>query len=73
MTDPEFSWVCMSENKICIKDLCWSVWMMDYDPRELSGVSTDGPKVDRVLQKQIGPSVRSYNFVQVLYHEAWTL
>jgi hypothetical protein len=41
-----FSWVCMSENKVCTKDPCWSVGTI-YDPRELSGVSTVGPGIGR--------------------------
>jgi hypothetical protein len=40
--------VCMSEDKVCIKDVCWSVGTI-YDPRELIGVSTAGPEVDGVL------------------------
>jgi hypothetical protein len=38
----------MSEDKVCTKDLCWSVGTI-YDPRELPGVSTAGPGVDGVL------------------------
>jgi hypothetical protein len=38
----------MSENKVCTKDLCWSMGMI-YDLRELSGVSTAGPEIDGVL------------------------
>jgi hypothetical protein len=38
----KFSQVCMSEDKVYTKDLCWSVGMV-YDPRGLSRVSTTGP------------------------------
>jgi hypothetical protein len=38
----------MSEDKVRTKDQCWSVGTI-YDPRELLGVSTVGPGVDRVL------------------------
>jgi hypothetical protein len=31
------------------KDSCWSVGTI-YDPRELPGVSTAGPRLDEVLQ-----------------------
>jgi hypothetical protein len=31
---------------VCIKDSCWSMGTI-YDPRELSGVSTDGPGIGR--------------------------
>jgi hypothetical protein len=34
-----FSQVCMSEDKVCTKDPCWSMGTL-YDLRELSGVST---------------------------------
>jgi hypothetical protein len=40
----------MSEDKVCIKDSCWSVGMV-YDPRGLLGVSTAGPGVDEVFHK----------------------
>jgi hypothetical protein len=39
-----FSWVRMSEDKVCTKDLCWSVGTI-YDPRELPGVSTIDPGI----------------------------
>jgi hypothetical protein len=39
----------MSEDKVRIKDLCWSTGII-YDPRELPGVSTTGPGLDGVLQ-----------------------
>jgi hypothetical protein len=39
----------MSEDKVCTKDSCWCVGTI-YDLRELPGVSTTGPGVDRVLQ-----------------------
>jgi hypothetical protein len=45
----KFSLVRMSEDKVRIKDLCWSVWII-YDPRELPGVSTTGLVLDGVLQ-----------------------
>jgi hypothetical protein len=34
----------MSEDKVCAKDSCWSVGTI-YDPRELPGVSTTGPRI----------------------------
>jgi hypothetical protein len=37
----KFYRVCMSEDKVCTKDPCWSVGTI-YDPRELAGVSTAG-------------------------------
>jgi hypothetical protein len=39
----------MSEDKVHTKDSCWSLGII-YDPRELPGVSTVGPGLDRVLQ-----------------------
>jgi hypothetical protein len=36
----------MSEDKVQIKDSCWSVRTI-YDPRELPGVSTFGPGIGR--------------------------
>jgi hypothetical protein len=39
----------MSEDKVRIKDSCWSLGMI-YNPRDLPGVSTTGPGVDGVLQ-----------------------
>jgi hypothetical protein len=38
----------MSDDKVRTKDSCWSVGTT-YDPRELAGVSTTGPRVDGVL------------------------
>jgi hypothetical protein len=46
----------MSENKVCIKDLCWFMGTI-YDPRELPGVSTTGPGVDGVLQVVSKPTL----------------
>jgi hypothetical protein len=40
----KFSQVRMSEENVCTKDLCWSVGTI-YDPREMSGVSTAGPRI----------------------------
>jgi hypothetical protein len=34
----------MSEDKVCTKDLCWSVGTI-YDPIELPGVSIAGPGI----------------------------
>jgi hypothetical protein len=59
MFGPEQSWewwptgkssrVHMSEDKVCTKDLCWSMKMV-YDPRELVGViSNTGPGVDVLI------------------------
>jgi hypothetical protein len=39
----------MSEDKVRIKDLCWSVGMI-HDPRGLLEVSSVCPRVDGVLQ-----------------------
>jgi hypothetical protein len=39
----------MSEDKVCTKDPCWSVGTI-YDPKELTGVSTAGLGIGRVLQ-----------------------
>jgi hypothetical protein len=39
----------MSEDKVRTKDSCWSVQTI-YDPRELLGVCTAGPRVNEVLQ-----------------------
>jgi hypothetical protein len=36
----------MSEDKVCTKDLCWSVGTI-YDPTELPRVSTAGPGIGR--------------------------
>jgi hypothetical protein len=41
-----FSRVRMSEDKVCTKDLCWSVGTI-YDPRELPGVSITDPGIGR--------------------------
>jgi hypothetical protein len=41
----------MSEDKVCIKDLCWYVGMI-YDPIGLSVVSTTGPRVGGVLHSK---------------------
>ena len=43
-----FSRVRMSEDKVRTKDPCWYVGTI-YDPRELIGVSTVGPRLDEVL------------------------
>jgi hypothetical protein len=40
----------MREDKVHTEDSCWSMGTI-YDPRELSGVSTTNPGVDKVLQK----------------------
>jgi hypothetical protein len=45
----KFSWVRMSEDKVCTKDSCWSMGMV-YDSIGLTGVSTTNPGVDKVLQ-----------------------
>jgi hypothetical protein len=46
----------MSEDKVCIKDLCWFVGTI-YDPRELQGVSTAGSGLDGVLQVVSEPTL----------------
>jgi hypothetical protein len=50
-----FSWVHMSEDKVCTKDLCWSVGTI-YDPRELPGVSTAGLGIGR----DVTSGIRAY-------------
>jgi hypothetical protein len=52
----KFSRVRMSDDKVCIKDSCWSVGTM-YDPRELPGVSNACPGVDGVLQVVSEPTL----------------
>jgi hypothetical protein len=47
----KFSRVRMSEDKVHTKYSCWSVGTI-YDTRELPGVSTIGPGLDRVLHEQ---------------------
>jgi hypothetical protein len=37
---------CMSDDKVCTKDSCWSVGTI-YDPSELPRVSTAGPGIGR--------------------------
>jgi hypothetical protein len=44
------------------KGLCWSVGII-YDPRELPGVSTAGPRVDGVLHRR--GVVASYKGIEV--------
>jgi hypothetical protein len=51
-----FSRVRMSEDKVCIKDPCWSVWTI-IDPRELPRVSTASPGLDGVLQVVSEPTL----------------
>jgi hypothetical protein len=46
----------MSEDKVCTKDLCWSVGTI-YDPRELPGVSTAVQGLDGVLQVVSEPTL----------------
>jgi hypothetical protein len=46
----------MSEDKVHMKDSCWSVGMV-YGPRGLPGVSTAGPRVDEVLQMVSKPTL----------------
>jgi hypothetical protein len=46
----------MSEDKVRMKDLCWSVGTI-YDPRELRGVSTASLGVDGVLQVVSEPTL----------------
>jgi hypothetical protein len=45
----------MSEDKVRIKDMCWSVGTI-YDPKELPGVSIVGPGVNGVLQMVSEPT-----------------
>jgi hypothetical protein len=46
----------MSEDKVHTKDSCWSMGTI-YDPRELSGVTNVGPRVDGVLQVVSEPTL----------------
>jgi hypothetical protein len=41
-----FSWVRINEDKMCTKELCWSVETI-YDPSELPGVSIAGLRIGR--------------------------
>jgi hypothetical protein len=45
----KFSRVRMSEDKVCTKDSCWSVGTI-YNPRELPGVSTAGPRIGQSVK-----------------------
>jgi hypothetical protein len=53
----KFSQVRMSEDKVCIKDSCWSVGTI-YDPRELPWVSTAGPGIGRGVTGRYRPRIR---------------
>jgi hypothetical protein len=46
----------MSEDKVCTKDLCWSVGTI-YDPRDLLGVSTTGPGIGRGVTNSMTTSL----------------
>jgi hypothetical protein len=46
VTDREIFLAHMSEDKVRTKDSCWSMGTI-YDPRELPGVSIDGPRIGR--------------------------
>lgn len=46
----------MNEDKVHIKDSCWSVGMI-YGLRELSRVSIVGSKVNRALQMILEPTL----------------
>lgn len=46
----------MNEDKVHIKDSCWSVWMI-YGLRELSGVSIVGSRVNGALQMVLEPTL----------------
>jgi hypothetical protein len=59
-----FSWVRMSEDKVCTKDLCWSVGTL-YDPSALPRVSTASPQIgrgvtgaERATRRSPGPAHR---------------
>jgi hypothetical protein len=58
----KFSRMCMSEDKVCIKDLCWSVGTI-YDPRELPGVSTTSSGVEEVFTSGIRADPRGFTSV----------
>jgi hypothetical protein len=57
-----FSRVCMSEDKVCTKDPCWSVGTI-YDPRELSGVSTASSGIRRDVTSGIRADPRGFTGV----------
>jgi hypothetical protein len=52
----------MSEDKVCTKDPCWSARTM-YDPRELSGVSTDGLGIGWCVTSGIRADPRGFTSV----------
>jgi hypothetical protein len=56
VTDEKFSWVRMSEDKVCTKGLSWSVGTI-YDPSELLGVSTTSLGIGQVLQVVSEPTL----------------
>jgi hypothetical protein len=55
----KFSWVRMSEDKVCTKDMCWYVGTI-YDSRELSGVSTASPGIGRGVTSGIRADPRGF-------------
>jgi hypothetical protein len=56
-----FSRAHMSEDKVCTKDLCWFVGTI-YDPRELSEVSTVGPRIGRGVTEIEGGQVSQVSY-----------
>jgi hypothetical protein len=52
----------MSEDKVRTKDLRWSVGTI-YDPRELLGVSTGGPRIGRGVTSGIRADPRGFTGV----------
>jgi hypothetical protein len=70
-----FSWVLMSEDKVCTKDLCWSVETI-YDPTELPGVSTADPGIGRGVTSGIRADPRGFMGVCGLWvwvYGAWCI
>jgi hypothetical protein len=49
----------MSEDKVCTKDLCWSVGTI-YDPSELPGVIIVGPGIGRGVTNGIRANPRGF-------------
>jgi hypothetical protein len=46
----------MSEDKVCTKELCWSVGTI-YDSKEIPGVSTAGPGIGRGVTAYYSPNI----------------
>jgi hypothetical protein len=65
----------MSEDKLCIKDSCWSVGTI-YDPRELSRISIAGPGIGWGVTSGIRADPRGFTGVcglGVWVYGAWCM